>query len=102
LNQRIREAVVHGLDHDHGIVPVHVHGHDHGLDHDHDHVNARRDHDKRQDRASSSRTCDESRDLNLDGQPEDGWLNAWSLAIAADCAATIAISILIAGQPVTS
>jgi len=37
-------AVVHGPDHDHGVVPVPVHVDDHGIDHvnvddhDHDHV----------------------------------------------------------------
>jgi len=27
----------HGVDHGHGIVPVHERGHDHGRDHDHGH-----------------------------------------------------------------
>ncbi len=26
--------IIHGSDHDHGIVQVHVHGHDHDVDHD--------------------------------------------------------------------
>jgi hypothetical protein len=29
--------IVHGVDHDHGVVPVHERGHHHGVDHDHDH-----------------------------------------------------------------
>jgi hypothetical protein len=32
-------CVVDGVDHDHGVVPVHVHGLDHGSDHGYGHVN---------------------------------------------------------------
>jgi nickel/cobalt exporter len=30
-------VLVHGVDHGHGIVPVHERGHDHGRDHGHGH-----------------------------------------------------------------